>query len=180
MTSPQSDPASDVPAALARLAEQLVGIHRRVDNLEKNLLARIEAENKLTDSKFVTQEAMMTGGAERVRLALDASKEAIIKAEVATEKRFEGVNEFRAQLSDQARTFMPRTEAIQLAEQASERIRELSDRLTERIGELTAWRNRTEGQGLGVKENRNGLYAALSATVAVIAIVGFIVSLLRT
>jgi acyl transferase domain-containing protein len=36
---------------------------------------------------------------------------AVQKLETATEKRFEGVNEFRAQLADQQRTLMPRQEA---------------------------------------------------------------------
>jgi hypothetical protein len=35
---------------------------------------------------------------------------AVLKAEQATEKRFESVNEFRAQLADQGRTFVPRNE----------------------------------------------------------------------
>jgi signal recognition particle GTPase len=35
---------------------------------------------------------------------------AVSKAEVATEKRFESVNEFRATLTDQQRTFIPRAE----------------------------------------------------------------------
>lgn len=35
---------------------------------------------------------------------------AVEKAEQATEKRFEGVNEFRLTLSDQQRTFLPRAE----------------------------------------------------------------------
>ncbi len=35
---------------------------------------------------------------------------AVSKAEAATEKRFEGVNEFRAQLSDQAARFITRDE----------------------------------------------------------------------
>lgn len=35
---------------------------------------------------------------------------ALSKAESATEKRFESVNEFRAQLADQTATFFPRTE----------------------------------------------------------------------
>ena len=41
---------------------------------------------------------------------LDAMDLAITKAETATEKRFEGVNEFRFTLSDQQRTFVPRQE----------------------------------------------------------------------
>jgi len=41
-------------------------------------------------------------------LRLRPSEKAIDKAEIATEKRFESVNEFRAQLSDQTNTFLPR------------------------------------------------------------------------
>jgi phosphopantetheinyl transferase (holo-ACP synthase) len=46
-----------------------------------------------------------------VDAALNAAKEAVLKAETASEKRFEGVNEFRGTLSDQQRTLMPRAEA---------------------------------------------------------------------
>lgn len=42
--------------------------------------------------------------------ALASSKEAVQKAEVATEKRFESVNEFRATLTDQAAKFITRKE----------------------------------------------------------------------
>ncbi len=40
----------------------------------------------------------------------ESANMAIAKAESATEKRFEGVNEFRAQLSDQAARFITRDE----------------------------------------------------------------------
>jgi len=46
-----------------------------------------------------------------VNAALAAAEKAVGKAEVAAEKRFDAVNEFRGQLSDQARDFMPRKEA---------------------------------------------------------------------
>lgn len=45
---------------------------------------------------------------ESIQQALDASQQAISKAEMANEKRFEGVNEFRGQLRDQQSTFLPR------------------------------------------------------------------------
>jgi|SRR6476646_172342 len=63
--------------------------------------------------------------------ALVAAKEAVIKAEVAAEKRFESVNEFRAQLSDQATTFMPRVEAEQ-------RLRALAEKLDDLKGSSKA------------------------------------------
>jgi hypothetical protein len=40
--------------------------------------------------------------------AFAASEKAILKAENATERRFESVNEFRAQLAEQTTSFMPR------------------------------------------------------------------------
>lgn len=45
-----------------------------------------------------------------VASALAAAKDATTKAEIATEKRLEGVNEFRGQLKDQAGTFVTRAE----------------------------------------------------------------------
>lgn len=42
-----------------------------------------------------------------------AAQEAVTKAETAAEKRFDSVNEFRGQLTDQARSFMPRLESEQ-------------------------------------------------------------------
>jgi hypothetical protein len=49
---------------------------------------------------------------EAVQAALVSAEKAVGKAEVATEKRFESVNEFRAQLSDQAAHFSTRDELV--------------------------------------------------------------------
>jgi hypothetical protein len=51
-----------------------------------------------------------------INAALQAAKEAVTKAEIATEKRFAGVNEFRQTLSDQASTFVNRAEFTALKE----------------------------------------------------------------
>jgi hypothetical protein len=48
-----------------------------------------------------------------VNAALQAAERAVTKAEIASEKRFDSVNEFRAALSDSARLLMPRAEAEQ-------------------------------------------------------------------
>ncbi len=48
----------------------------------------------------------------KTTLALAAADKAVTKAEIATEKRFEGVNEFRSTLADQAARLMPREEAV--------------------------------------------------------------------
>jgi len=55
------------------------------------------------DERALAQQTAMAA-------ALSAAKEAVDKAEKADEKRFDAVNAFRGQLSDQAATFVTRTE----------------------------------------------------------------------
>jgi hypothetical protein len=63
-------------------------------------------------------EALLAEQRRAVDAALAAAEKAVTKAEVASDKRFEGVNEFRQALSDQTATFVPRTEwQSSLAEQ---------------------------------------------------------------
>ena len=72
-----------------------------------------------------------------VQIAMIASEKAVVKAEVAAEKRFESVNEFRAQLTDQATTFMPRAEAEQRLSALAEKIDDLKG--SSRAGANTLW-----------------------------------------
>src|SRR5678809_79588 len=48
---------------------------------------------------------------EKTNLAMSSSERATTKAEMAVEKRFESVNEFRKSLSDQTATFLSKSEA---------------------------------------------------------------------
>ena len=74
-----------------------------LDTLATHLTSKIEALDRFCVTNFAQ-------GKERVDMALAASDKAIGKAELATEKRFEGVNEFRQTLADQASHLMPRAE----------------------------------------------------------------------
>lgn len=69
----------------------------------KALQERVASLDRLFTTQLRAQD-------EKVQLALAASKEAVSKAETATERRFEGVNEFRATLADQAQTFASKAE----------------------------------------------------------------------
>lgn len=66
----------------------------------KELLA---AADRRYEQRFDAQE-------KAVQAALNAAKDAVNKAEQASEKRLDSVNEFRAQLRDQAGTFVTRSE----------------------------------------------------------------------
>ena len=85
---------------------------------------------ELMEQRFVDQD-------KAVQAALLAAKEAVLKAEVASEKRFESVNEFRGQLSDQTATFMPRAEAEQRTTALAEKIADLTNRINKTEGATT-------------------------------------------
>jgi hypothetical protein len=122
---------------LARLAEKIDAADRF------NAQARADMMRLLDERQASNQEAMSTAfeAAEKaVSAALEASKQATTKAETAAEKRFESVNEFRGQLSDQARTFLPRGEydeaqkyLVQKVEETSKHIADLELRLSSRL-----------------------------------------------
>lgn len=113
-----------------------------VDTLRAMMEARIGEMDKRYEQRFTAQQ------------------DAIIKSESATERRFESVNEFRAQLADQASRFMPRIESISRHDATAEKISDLSSRLDVAAG-------RTSGLDKGWAL----LVAAVGVAGAVIAIV---------
>lgn len=116
---------------------------RKTDNSEMNaelraLIERVSALDRLMEAKFVTFQVLVDSQAEKVALALNAADKAVSKAETATEKRFESVNEFRASLADQATMLVTRTEFHTKVEAQSDKLSDLTDRI-----------NRSEGKGAG-------------------------------
>lgn len=104
------------------------------------------------DRRFEDQE-------KAVAAALEAAKEAVIKAEAAAEKRFDSVNEFRKSLSDQTATFIPRNEYDVQHKSLEARVQEVVDRL-----------NTTQGQGEGSQITMSKIYAAIGGVGAILAI----------
>jgi len=77
----------------------------------KEMLAVIEAKNQqLRAADVNANEQRFRAQEQAVAFALQAAEKAVTKAELAAEKRFESVNEFRNQLKDQTGTFITRNE----------------------------------------------------------------------
>lgn len=73
-----------------------------------NLLTKLMDERfKETDLRY---QQRFEAGQKGLDAALAAADRAVTKAELATEKRFESVNEFRGTLDNQQRTLIPRSE----------------------------------------------------------------------
>ena len=79
-------------------------------DLRDLLESRLSSINILIDANDKNYKQRFENVVEATKSALAAADRAVTKAESATEKRFEGVNEFRNTLSDQQRTFIPRQE----------------------------------------------------------------------
>ena len=101
-----------------------------------------------------------------IAAALAAADRAVIKAEGAAEKRFEGLNELRGVVTDVMATLVPRVEFA--AEIAS---------LKKDITQIVAKQDRTEGQGAGKSEGWHVVVVSASMVFGAIGVIATIWSL---
>jgi hypothetical protein len=110
----------------------------------------VDSNRVVMDERDIRYEQRFKAMDEKTSLALTASEKAVSKAETATEKRFDAVNEFRATLGDQARLLIPREEVNArfsaydakveaLKEQIAKDIGSLKESRSESIGRSAAW-----------------------------------------
>lgn len=90
-----------------------------------------------------------------VQAALLAAKEAVLKAEAASDKRFDAVNEFRQTLSDQTNTFITKGEYQAQHKALEDRVAVLTDRMN---------------QDKGGEINMTKIYAAIGGVGAILGI----------
>lgn len=128
--------------------------------LEWRLEQRVNALERLTDAKLANLNALIDANAGQVTQALAAADKAVLKAETATEKRFESVNEFRQTLSDQTGTFVTRVEFEVVRDSNAARIAELVSRL-----------DKTEGKAVGLNAGWVYLLGGLSVAAALVSLV---------
>ncbi len=107
-------------------------------------------DEKITIKAYVDQRFLDYDRA--IKTAMEAAERATLRANDASDRRFEAVNEFRAAMSDQQRTLMGRSEY----EQGH---RNLQDRLAS----LEAYRYEIGGSSRSTEQ-------AISRTISVIAI----------
>lgn len=78
-------------------------LYAMVRALDEKFTLLLASSEKLNRTRFQAAEGAVSA-------ALSSSEKAISKAEMANDKRFESVNEFRAALGDQASTLLTRNE----------------------------------------------------------------------
>jgi hypothetical protein len=95
--------------------------------LIKHIESLLAEKDKRDEQRFQAQSLSIT-------MALAAAEKAVTKAEMATEKRFDSVNEFRNTLSDQAKTLLSRTEFEASRDSLAEKVSDLSSRMDRNDG----------------------------------------------
>jgi hypothetical protein len=142
------------------------------------------AEVQLTEQRVQSQkqaiDAALFAQKEAVANAMAAADRAIQKAEISAEKRFEGVNEFRATLSDQQRTLMPRAESEALHNAMNARLSQLGETLTEKIDALSKTQSSIEDRKAGNKEGWQLAVLGIGLLLTVLTIVNIAVNYSHT
>jgi hypothetical protein len=141
---------------------------QRWEAREQDLNSRLESLDQRSVARF---ERM--AGESLIRFA--ASEQALLKVDTATEKRFEGVNEFRLTLSDQAAHLMPKDEANSKFESFDKRMEKVDIDIRAlrefRSGATVA----TEVQSSGQLQNRNAFEFNFTT---IIALAGLLMGIL--
>ena len=172
---------------LARHFEVRIGdVKDSIADLRVMLDERYVTQTKAVDAAFASQQtAMQTAlaAAERaVATALLSAEKAVAKAETAADKRFEAVNEFRSQLTDQAATFLSRTEGLTrvdaitqaLAEhvtRANAEMKALEDRMLERANHNAQRLDLMQGKSTGVNAGWGYLVGVVGLLATITAVV---------
>lgn len=152
-----------------------------VETLFAHLTALVGEVDRRYEQRFIAQEQALAAAFQAADRALQeadrryeqrfqAQGEAIGKSEAANEKRFEGVNEFRDQLRDQASMFMPRAESEARTTDISTKIDTLERRQSENFGLIQSRLDIMVGQQHGAVTQRTEGRDSNSAVIAMVTI----------
>jgi hypothetical protein len=158
-------------AIIHRLDVEIASIKELMAAHDKRYEQRFEASQKALEAALVAQKDAVkeafAAQKEAIQAALASADRAVTKAEIASEKRFEGVNEFRAQLGDQQRTLMPRAEA-------ENRLAAMADK----IGVLEGFRTEMLSKGIAKKEGYGVAVGIVGLVLTVLTIASVVIIVL--
>lgn len=131
-------------------------LREHISNQVEQIRATLDAGERINVERVKKLEGDDEALLRLIDQRFNSTKEAVDKAEVATDKRFDAVNAFRAQLADQTGSFLPR----EVAETQFAEIRKQLAMNTDRL-------NRGEGKSTGADDFRAQLVAGAAVLVAI-------------
>jgi hypothetical protein len=145
--NPISTPAPTIDTVSSRLAE-----------LKELMQTKFEATKNIADERDRRYEDRFKAMDEKTTLALASSEKAVTKAEIATEKRFDAVNEFRGSLSDLTSTMIPRAEANARFEALDSK----NEDMKKEVGGLRESRSGGEGKDKAGQQHLSLIFSVLA------------------
>jgi hypothetical protein len=108
-------------------------IQKEVSHLRELMSKEIDGIRAELQGQAVLSKDRLEGIQRETKLTSDASEQAIAKAEVANEKRFESMDRLRAQLAEQTNAFLPREVAEAQFLRYDQRISDLTEKLNKLV-----------------------------------------------
>ena len=173
-----------VDTILGYIRQVQITVQQQINDLKVLLNERHDTQVKAVEIAFIAQRVSIESAlASVIRLneaIQKSSDKAIEKAEIATERRFASTNEFRAQLTDQAATFITRHEVITMVDALSKTINtdviNLTDHLNALELRLTSRLDLHQGETSGETSQLVLRRAAMAQTISIISLLLMFVS----
>lgn len=130
MEPPQNIPIPD-PSLLTteHLRREVHGLRELLESRLASVDEQFKHMRELSAERMLSRTQQFAAMDTRFQQRFENADRAVSKAEFASEKRFESVNEFRATLSDQAASLMTRSEGEAKINALSDRIQDLKGRV---------------------------------------------------
>lgn len=144
----QAQATADRAVAKAEVAVTKELLENQIEALRQALVAQIRSQKEAI-------EAALIAAKEALIAAMAASEKAIAKQEGAIKDRFESVNEFRGQLNDQAKLFIPKSEADLRFSGVDKKIEEIG-----------SWRRSVEAALTAAQSKSGVIYAIIAMAIA--------------
>lgn len=104
-----------------------------ISEQKEYIFASILSNEKASVQRYHLLETSVHALEKLLHVQMECAKEAVTKAENAAEKRFASVNEFRAQLADQAATFITRLEYDRVMGSITDKIDVINTAITDKL-----------------------------------------------
>jgi multidrug resistance efflux pump len=136
---------------------------------------RIHLEQELADLMRLLDERQ-AANVKAMKEALGSAEKAVAKAEAANDKRFDAVNELRAQLAEQAAASLSRTEAGVRIDAIAYKLDQHVDGANNRLAEMTKRLDLNQGKAQGKEASWVVIVGTAGLVASIVAILAFLLT----
>lgn len=163
-------------AVRASAAAQTSALGSSIEAMKQTFAAADLRYQQRFDAQADALAAAFSAAKEAVNAALAGADRAVLKAELAADKRFEALNELRQMLNDTLKTLMNRTEVTSLINAVVEKTEQTNKRIDSIEGRLNTMTGETIGNRRMKDDVRVWIGVGISIVLAAIGVATFIIA----